>query len=423
VSQRVRLICLAVAAGLAVACGSSAAEPPAGTGPVWHHDVGLPRDSETVTARVPRNATLETVLKAEHLSTDLVFSLITAVRRVFDPRRLRANQSYHLTRALDGAFREFRYDIDLGSYLRVAPHDRGVGLLDAEVVTYPREVSLDAVSTEITRARPSLIEALAGTGQNVQLALIVADIFGGEVDFNSDLQPGDRLDVLFERVRQNGDLVGYGNVPAVVFTNNGHQLTAIGHTGVDGRRSWYDENGQSLKRQFLRSPLRLENNPRVTSRFSYRRQNPVSGDIRAHLGVDYQANYGEPIVAVAAGTVESADWAGEAGRMILLRHAGGYETAYLHLSDFAPGIHGGARVEQGQLLGRVGQSGSATGPHLDYRVKKNGVYVNPLLALDNMPKGDPVPKEAMEAFVRERDTALGALKRVSAAPPSTSPVR
>ena len=424
VRPRVRLLGLAVAAAvLAAGCGSSAAEPPAGTGPSWHRDIALARDSETVTARVPRNATLEMVLRAQQLPTHLVFSVIAAARQVFDPRALRAGQGFSLTRALDGAFREFRYDIDSGSYLRVGKSDSGGGALAAEVVTYPREVSLDALSTEITRARPSLIDALSGAGQNVQLALLIADIFGGEVDFNSEIQPGDRLDVLFERVRQNGDLVGYGNVPAVVFTTSGHQLTAIQHNGPTGRPAWYDEHGQSLKRQFLKSPLRLDEHPRVTSRFSYSRQNPVSGDIRAHLGVDYFANAGEPVIAVAAGTVESADWAGEAGRMVLLRHGGGYETAYLHLSAFAAGIHPGARVEQGQLVGRVGQTGTATGPHLDYRVKRNGVYVNPALALNNMPKGDPVPADAMDAFTRERDQALDALKKVAATPPTPSPVR
>jgi murein DD-endopeptidase MepM/ murein hydrolase activator NlpD len=133
---------------------------------------------------------------------------------------------------------------------------------------------------------------------------------------------------------------------------------------------------------------------------------PIYGDRRPHLGVDYGAPAGTSVVAVASGVVESADWAGDAGRMVVLRHASGYETLYLHLSAFAPGLHPGMRVDQGTLIGRVGQTGAATAPHLDYRIKKNGVYVNPVAELARMPKGDPISAGAQPAFQAARDRVL-----------------
>ena len=159
----------------------------------------------------------------------------------------------------------------------------------------------------------------------------------------------------------------------------------------------------------------------MTSNFSYRRVNPVHGDIRPHLGVDYGAPVGTAVMAVASGVVDSAGWAGEAGRMIKLRHGGGYETEYLHLSAFAPGIHVGGRVEQGQLIGRVGMTGSATGPHLDYRILKNGTHVNPLLELSRMPPGVPIAADALPAFMQERDAALDQLRERVTAPGTASP--
>lgn len=156
-----------------------------------------------------------------------------------------------------------------------------------------------------------------------------------------------------------------------------------------------------MKRQFLRSPLPFE--PRITSRFSYRRLHPVLGTHRAHLGVDYGAPTGTRVIAVAKGTVVSAGRSGGSGNMVRLRHTNGYETWYLHLSRFAKGIRAGVRVMQGQVIGYVGSTGLATGPHLDYRLRKNGTFVNPLIEHRNLPPGDPVPPEQMPDFRLVRD--------------------
>jgi murein DD-endopeptidase MepM/ murein hydrolase activator NlpD len=388
----------------------------------------LARDSQDTTGRVPANATLESLLRQNNVSADLTASVITSVRRVFNPRDLRAGETYVFRRTLDGLLREFRYPIDPDRLLRVvfkAQPSSGQPAVDVDVVAVPRTIELAAVDASITKVHSSLVGAFDASGENVLLALALAEIFGGEVDFNSDLQPGDRIQVLFERVYREGQAPGYGDLKAAVLRTGGKEITAIPYRDRDGKIAWYDAEGRSLKRQFLKSPLPFE--PRVTSRFSYRRVNPVHGDVRPHLGVDYGAPVGTAVMAVASGVVESAGWAGEAGRLIKLRHAGGYETEYLHLSAFAPGIRVGGRVEQGQLIGRVGMTGSATGPHLDYRILKNSTHVNPLVELSRMPPGVPIAADALPAFMQDRDAALGQLReRVdaqAAASPAATPAR
>ena len=401
---------------IAGVCACSLPAAPVTESSVQARDVLLPRDVDAVDGRVPRNATLETLLRRHELSAEFTAGVAEAMRGVFNPREIRAEQAYRLTRSVDGLFREFRYQIDTDRLLRVvarrAPADgaapdgatSAVPAFDVEVVSLPKDVEIDVLSGSISRETPSLVGALAASGETVQLALGLAEIFGGEIDFNSDLQPGDRIDVLFERFIRENEFVGYGAIKGAVLVNDSRRIVAVGFTDTDGRPAWYDEDGRSLKRQFLRSPLPFD--PRVTSTFSYRRLHPVHGTSRAHLGVDYGAPAGTRVNAVASGVVELAGWAGEGGRVVRLRHAGGYQTAYLHLSAIAPGIRPGVRVEQGDAIGRVGSSGTATGPHLDYRIIKNGTYVNPLVELKKMPKGDPVAPDAREAFERARDAVL-----------------
>jgi len=414
-------VTLWLAASLLAACHASPdrSSVPDGT---RRGDVVLSRDSHETLARVPANATLETLLRQNNIPADVTAAVVAAVGKVFNPRGLRAGETYQLSRTLDGLFREFRYPIDADRLLRVVSLDRtgdGQPELDVTVVPVPKTVELSAISAEISRDHSSIVGTFDAAGENVQLALKLAEIFGGEVDFNSDLQPGDRLTVLFERVFRNGSASGYGDVKAAVLHTGGRDVTAVRFLDADGKPAYYDEQGRSLKRQFLHSPLPFE--PRVTSRFSYRRLNPVHGDVRAHLGVDYGAPVGTAVMAVASGVVEEAGWNGEAGRMIKLRHGGGYETAYLHLSAFAPGIRPGVHVEQGQLIGRVGMTGSATGPHLDYRIMKNGVHVNPLAELAKMPPGAPIGTDGLPAFRQERDALLADLSQRVAALPSPAP--
>ena len=374
-------------------------------------DVLLPRDLNVIEGRVPRAATFETLLRQNAVEPTLASSMVSAMSAVFNPRHLQANQAFRLTRTVDGLLREFRYEIDTSKFLRVVfhkTHEEGQPDFDVEVVPYPRTVSVETASAEISREHPSLIGAFDAAGENQQLPMALAEMFGGEIDFNTEMQRGDKATVLFERITRDGEFVGYGSVQAAILEHGGKRFVGVLFTGPSGKSDWYDEQGRSLKREFLKSPLPFE--PRITSRFSNRRLHPVFGDFRAHLGVDYAAPEGTRVVAVSAGTIESAGWSGDAGRLVVVRHKGGLETMYLHLSSIAEGIHPGAHVSQGQTLGRVGMTGAATGPHLDFRVRKDGKYSNPVAMRAKMPPGDPIGPEQMAAFSTARDAILQQLK-------------
>jgi murein DD-endopeptidase MepM/ murein hydrolase activator NlpD len=191
-------------------------------------------------------------------------------------------------------------------------------------------------------------------------------------------------------------------VLAAEFSNEGRVLKAVRFTVPGGRPAYYDVQGRSLRRFFLKSPLKFGGS--VSSSFSKARVHPVLRILRPHLGIDYRAASGSPVVAVANGVVVSAGWNGDAGRMVHLRHASGYETFYMHLSSIA--VRTGQRVGQGDLIGRVGTSGLSTGPHLDYRVKRNGSYINPLQLHKTLPPGEPIPAAHAAAFAEERDRLL-----------------
>jgi murein DD-endopeptidase MepM/ murein hydrolase activator NlpD len=390
---------------------------PQPTGSPVRRDIPLPLDAQSVDAKVPVNATLETLMVKHGLPAETIASLVGAMSGVFNPRGLRANQDYRVTHTLDGILREFRYQIDPDRLLRVF-RPSNAEPFQAEVVTLPKELVLDAVTLEIEKGG-SLVGALEAHGENVQLALELASIYGGEVDFNSDLQPGDRLEVVFERATRHGEFVGYGAVKAAMLENAGRRLHAVAFLNSDGRLDYYDEDGRSLKRQFLKSPLPFD--PRITSRFSKRRFHPVHGIYRPHLGVDFGAPAGTLVKAASSGVVDFVGTNGEAGRMVRIRHSGGYQTAYLHLSAYAPGLHVGSRVAQGDPIGRVGSSGTATGPHLDYRIIKNGTYVDPIAELRKMPKGEPIAADRLAAFSVERDRVFEQMRALLAAAPSRQP--
>jgi len=388
--------------------------PPPPPEQVSRPDIYLPPDSKVSRGLVPRNSTLEQMLLEQGLQAEVVQRVIAAVRTVFDPRRLRSLQPFALEQSLDGALRLFEYEIDTSSFLRVKNLSDGVEL-HAEVVPIPTTLVHVSVAGRIDDNTPSLFQSIDAVGEQPELAIAMAQIFGGEIDFNTELQPSDRYTIAFERLERDGRPSSYGAITAAEFQNDGRTLRAIRFTPKGGQPGYYDPEGRSLRRFFLRSPLKFE--PRVTSGFSARRMHPVLHTSRAHRGVDYGAPMGSEVVSVASGRVLSVTSDATNGRMVRVRHASGYVSYYLHLSAFASGIRDGAAVEQGQTIGRVGDSGVATGPHLHYGLQKNGAFVNPLREHRNMPPGDPVPASELDEFAREREKAL---QIFSAAPGTNS---
>ena len=379
-------------------------------------DIFLAPDARTFSASIPRDATLDTLLRGHGLPIEQVMAVADAMRPVFSPRRLRAGQPYKLVVGLDGSLRRFVYEIDDDRCLEVAAADEG-GTLDAQVVPYEQEVALVALTAHIDADHPSIIAALDEAGERVGLAVMLAEVLSGEVDFNTDLRVGDRLSLLFELKLREGRTVGYGHVVAAELHNDGRSVRAFRFVDPTGEAGYYDAAGRSLRRMFLKSPLPFA--PTVTSGFSRNRLHPVHRIYRAHLGVDYRASTGTAVVAVASGTVVSAGFSGESGRMVRLRHTGGFETYYLHLSALGPGIRPGARVAQGQLIGKVGMTGTATAPHLDFRVRRNGAFVTPLLVHRSMPPGKPIDPRYLEPFHQARARAQWQMGSLDAPPSPT----
>jgi murein DD-endopeptidase MepM/ murein hydrolase activator NlpD len=370
-------------------------------------DIVLAADSRLIAGTVPSGRTLAAMLSAFELHEPDRQALVSAIQRVFDVRRLRVGQPFKLDRLFDGRVRSFEYEID-GDRRLLVQADPTAGYA-AAVEPIAKVITIDAVEGEISKDAPSLTQALDAAGERIDLALQMADIFSGELDFSSELQPGDHFRLVLERQTREGVFVGYGAILSAEFVASGRPLRAFRYAAVGARAAYYDDDGRSLKRFFLKSPLKFE--PRITSRFATSRRHPILGYNRAHNGVDYSAPTGAPVVSVAPGTVMLAGWTSGGGRTVRVRHNNGYESEYLHLSSLE--VRAGQRVSQGDLVGKVGATGLATGPHLHYGLRRHGSYVNPVVEHRNMPPGDPIPAAELAAY-----TAVRA-RLVSLFPPTT----
>ncbi len=238
-----------------------------------------------------------------------------------------------------------------------------------------------------------------------QLAWALSDVYDWEVDFAHDLQPGDRFRVYAERLVSADGEGRFGRILAARLDNGGQALYAFRYD-VDGRSEFWDQAGRSLRRDFLRSPLRYR---RVSSRFSMSRWQPILHYYRPHLGTDFAAAYGTPVRAIGDGVVTFAGRQGDYGNLVEIRHARGITTLYGHLSGFAPGIRAGAQVEQSETIGYVGATGLATGPHLHFEVRVRGRAVNPKTEL-GVGTGPPIPAAYRAGFEQEKARLMALLE-------------
>jgi murein DD-endopeptidase MepM/ murein hydrolase activator NlpD len=230
-------------------------------------------------------------------------------------------------------------------------------------------------------------------GEQDQLVIYFAEILASEIDFYKDVKEGDRFQVVVEKVFKGKEFIKYGLIHALEYRRGEKVIRGIHFQG-----NYYNEKGISLRKAFLKAPLRFN---RISSKFSRARRHPILGGILPHFGVDYAAPQGTLVWAVADGTIVSCGWGEGFGKQVILRHPNGYMTYYGHLSNFGPGIRSGRRVKQKQIIGYVGTTGLSTGPHLDYRLAKDGRFRNPLKEV--FPTGLPIEKGKMEAFQKRRD--------------------
>lgn len=304
--------------------------------------------------------------------------------------QLRPGKAIAVETGDDGRLLTLRFDTAGGERLTVVRNGEG---FSATTAPAPVELRWWMASGEI---RSSLFGAADAAGLPDAVTLQLADVFAGDIDFYHDLQRGDRFAVVWEVRYVDGEPVGPGRIVAAEFANRGKTLRAFLWRAEDGSESYFAEGGRPMRKSFLRSPMELS---RVTSGFSAARFHPILQTWRAHKGVDYAAPTGTPVRATGDGTVRYAGRQNGYGNVIELQHRGSISTLYAHLSRFAPQMRNGTRVVQGEVIGYVGQTGWATGPHLHYEFRVADVERNPLTVV--LPSGEPLAATHLAAF-RER---------------------
>jgi murein DD-endopeptidase MepM/ murein hydrolase activator NlpD len=280
-------------------------------------------------------------------------------------------------------------------------------LVDRTVFQFGDSLDIRKVSRPVSTVRKyadvvissSLWNDMTSAGSSPLLILKLSDIYAWTVDFFG-LQKDDRFRVIYGQKEVEGQFMAIDTIYFACFTRDSTNLYAVMFDQGDGGNIYWNEKGESMRKAFLKAPLEFK---RVSSKFSYARKHPVTGKVRPHTGVDYAAPMGTPVVALGDGTVLSAGWGGGGGNTIKIRHNSVYTTGYLHLSRFAKGIKAGVRVQQGQVIGYVGSTGTSTGPHLDFRVWQNGQPINPLKM--ESPSAEPISAEfkpALDSVFRVR---------------------
>ena len=320
------------------------------------------------------------------------YTLTQRCEGIFDVRKLRAGnqvQAYYET--TPGGAKALRYVV----YVEDRVHSSVFRCFDSLAVwRVEKPVEHVRRHTDVT-INSSLWNDMIAAGGSPNLIMTLADIYQWSVNFFA-LQKGDSFRMIYSESLCEGESVGIDTLHFCLYkAAGGKEVAAVRFdTGVGGRSTYWDKGGESLKRMFLKAPLKYN---RISSRFSYARKHPVTGVVKAHTAVDYAAPTGTPVYSIGDGTVTKLGWdSSGGGNRIRIKHARGYETSYMHLSKYAPGLKVGSRVSQGQLIGYVGATGTATGPHLDFRVFENGRAIDPLSL--NSPASEPLDKKFLAAF-------------------------
>ena len=312
------------------------------------------------------------------------YDLTQACGEVFDVRSLRVGNKY-----------KAYYEGDVLQYV-VYTKDKVNEVVFKCTEPYEVTVSSKPVTVEKKYADVTISSSLwvdmRAAGVSPLLILDLSDIYAWTVDFFG-LQKGDRFRVLYDEKVCDGETIGIDTVRYAVFSHNGRNLPMVMFNQGDGGNIWWDENGASMRKAFLKAPLKFS---RISSGFSYARKHPVTKKVRPHTGVDYAAPTGTPVMTIGDGVVTSVKYEGAGGKTIRIKHNSVYSTAYLHLSKYAKGIKAGTRVRQGEVIGYVGSTGRSTGPHLDFRVWKNGTPINPLKM--ESPPAEPIRQSNKKAF-------------------------
>ena len=404
-----RWVAVALIALLQAACGGAPSPPVAASlapaAPAAAPPIAAPAAPIRETTRtVVLGDTLERIFRDEGLAPGELAALRAdpELRRRID--RIVPGDELRL-RIDDGRLLTFERRLSATETLRAARAPDGS--LRSEVRIDPLEHSLRTTGAVI---EGSLFQSTDLAGISDATAFKIAEIFRWDIDFVLDIRPGDRFDLTYETLSQDGVPVGDGELLAVQFINRGEAYRAVRWTAPGGTPDYFTPDGRSLRKAFLRAPLEFS---RVSSRFNLYRRHPILNRMRAHRGVDYAAPIGTPVRAAGGGRVAFVGVKGGYGNVIEIVHRGGIRTVYGHLSRFSRGLRAGTVVEQGRVIGHVGMTGLATGPHLHYEYLQNGAHKDPQKV--PLPKAAPVPARHMAAFRAHADPLWAGLDGVSAA--------
>ncbi|MBT3807596.1 MAG: peptidoglycan DD-metalloendopeptidase family protein [Desulfobacula sp.] len=337
---------------------------------------GVVKQGDTASSLLNKYLPLKTIYEINRLSSD-IFSLT----------HIRKGQPYRIILKGEDLV-GFVYEIDNEEKL-VVQKENGIFSINQEPIKY--DVDLEVVSATITS---SLFEAVRKSGESSKLAQKLSDIFAWDIDFIRDIQPGDQFQILVEKRYRDAKFSGYGDIQAAFFTSNGTPYKAFLHKKSNGTSGYYDENGKSLQKAFLKAPMAFS---RISSGFSPKRMHPILNEYRSHKGVDYAAPKGTPIKTVGDGVITEIGYNKSMGNYINIHHYNGYITSYYHMNKFVKGMKKKKKVRQGEMIGYVGMTGYATGNHLCFRMNKNGKMVDPLKY--KSPPSNPIKPGEMDLFL------------------------
>ena len=368
-------------------CGNAPVEEQTVTGqPVEDTAPALPSlDSlRCVEGKVKSGQFFSTLMTGLGLNAQEAYDLTMACDTVFDVKNLRVGNEY-----------KAYYDGHILKYV-LYRQDRTSDILfecqtPYKVSKVTRPVTVRKRYADVT-INSSLWNDMRAAGASPLIILSLSDIYAWTVDFFG-LQKGDRFRVLYEEKVCDGEVIAIDTVRYAIFSHNGKDLPMVMYDQKDGGNIWWNEKGESMRKAFLKAPLKFS---RISSGFSYARRHPVTRRVQPHTGIDYAAPKGTPVMSIGDGVVTSKKYEGAGGNTVRIRHNSVYSTAYLHLSGYAKGLKVGQRVRQGEVIGYVGSTGRSTGPHLDFRVWKNGSPINPLKM--ESPPAEPLKKENLEDF-------------------------
>jgi len=313
--------------------------------------------------------------------------------------RIYPGQKLRMRTTPEDGLLELFYEIDALNQLKVIRSESGY---EPRLIAREPERRARRASAEIENSL-FLAAQRANLPENITMEL--AGIFGWDIDFALDIRRGDRFAVLYEDLYLDGERIGTGNILAAEFVNDDKLHQAVRYTDKQGRTDYYTADGRSMRKTFLRTPVEFS---RISSRFSLGRKHPILNRIRAHKGVDYAAPRGTPVKATGAGKIVLRGKKGGYGKTVVIQHGSRYSTLYAHLNSYARGMKNGSRVQQGQIVGYIGSTGLATGPHLHYEFLVNGVHRNPLTV--KLPDAAPLPKKYREDFKLATENLLAQLK-------------